>query len=146
MIHLVCSSLQKLPVSDEAVMQPRHCLYSNIYVSVKISVHNSVSSSCVLSLPHRPPRSISPIVPGLRGVGGHSKKASNTVQSVFYWTEELLAWCDGVRALLPPETTTEELGSFEQNRWKVSPLKWSRRGVSHECGIQDETGLGKEKW
>lgn len=67
-------SLQKLLASDEAVIQPRHCFYSNIYVRVRISVHNSVSSFSVLSLPHHPPCSISPIVPGLRGVGGHSKR------------------------------------------------------------------------
>ncbi len=71
------------------------------------------------------------------------QKASNTVQSVFFWTEELLVWCNGVPALLPPETATEELGSFEQNRWKVF-LCWNEaQGMSHKCRIKDETRLAK---
>lgn len=39
-------------------------------------------------------------------------------------------------ALLPPETTTEELGSFVQNRWKVFLLKWS---IGDESRIQNKT-------
>lgn len=46
------------------------------------------------------------------------QKASNTVQSAFYWTEEFPICCSRVLGLFPPETTTRK-STFEQHRWKV---------------------------
>ena len=113
-------------------MRSKRCLCSCI--CLKISVHSGAAYSCVLSVVPHPPRFLSPTVKGCvewvdtpKGFW-HSSKCLLLKRR----TPGAVRW-----GACPPSTWDYDWASFEQNRWKVSVLKWS---------AGDESRIWNKRW
>lgn len=121
-------------------MKPWCCLCSYIYLSLRISGHSSMKFLCVQL---HPSHSLSPMVKGCEEWVDTPKGFQHSSKRLLFnrGAPGMLRWA----ALLPPETMTEELCSFEQNRWKVFWLKW-RTGDESQFWNERWNGSHKEVW